>query len=353
MAKATLKLAEITAIHTVLGPIERSIDEDREAFGGNDAQLERIKKTIGLDKRRVVDAETTALDLGEEAVRCLPMEGEPDALIMVTQTPDHFQPCNAALLHGRLGYGPGCAALDVSLGCSGWVYGLYLASLMVETGGCERVLLVAGDTMSRCVHPQDRATAALFGDGASATLVERRSVASPAHFVLHSRGAGAEHIRVPAGGFRLRPSEATRVPETDKDGNIRSPEHLCMNGAEVFNFTMLEVPGAVTELLEEAGLSADAVDVFAFHQANRYILSNIARRLKIPMDKVPAGSVARFGNLSSASIPGVLCDEWRTALLDAPQRMLACGFGVGLSWATALLEIGPLKHCGLSDYRGK
>lgn len=350
MPRAILHQAELTALHTVVGPVLRRIDDDKEAFGGNEAQLERIKKTIGLNERRVVVPGTTALDLCREAALKLPTLEGVDALIFVTQTPDHFQPCNAALLHGQLGLPETTAAFDVALGCSGWVYGLYLASLMVESGGCERVLLCAGDTISRCVNPRDRATASLFGDGGSAALVERRSAPEPSWFVLHTKGSGAEHICVPAGGFRQPFSEETRVEIEDADGNVRSPENLYMNGAEVFNFAMLDEPKAVKEILDFAELDAAAVDCFAFHQANRYILTNVARRVKISLEKVPMESVARFGNLSSASIPGVLCDERADRLLGGPAQLLVSGFGVGLSWASAILQCGPLKHCGLSIF---
>jgi len=340
----------MTALHTVVGPVERRIDDDLAAFGGDAAQLERIKKTIGLDRRCVVEPGTTAVDLCAEAVARLALEEEPDALIFVTQTPDHFQPCNAAVLHGRLGWGESVAAFDVNLGCSGWVYGLYLASLMLESGGCRSVLLAAGDTLSRTVHPQDRATASLFGDAGSACWLQRRDTASPMWFAMQTRGAGAEYICIPAGAFRMPPSASTGVEATDADGNVRTPEHLYMNGAEVFNFALQEVPKALREMLTYAELSAEAIDIFALHQANRYILSNIARRVKAPLEKVPMASVGRFGNLSSASIPGVFCDERAAMLLENEQLVLASGFGVGLSWASAIFRCGPLRHCAWSHF---
>jgi 3-oxoacyl-[acyl-carrier-protein] synthase-3 len=350
MPQAILSQAMIAAMHTVVGPVERRIDDDLSAFGGNTAKLERLKKTIGLDRRRVVEGGTTAVDLCLAATLKLKLEAEPDALIFVTQTPDHFQPCNAAVLHGKLGWGEGIAAFDVNLGCSGWVYGLYLASLMIESGGCERVLLAAGDTMSRTVHPRDRATASLFGDAGSATLIERRKEPSEAWFALHTRGAAAGHLCIPAGAFRQPITEATGHEVTDDDGNTRTPENLYMNGVEIFNFAMMDEPKAVEEIMEISGQGVDDIETFAFHQANKYILGNIARRLKIPAEKVPIASVGRFGNLSSASIPGVLCDERGDALLSGSQQLLVSGFGVGLSWASAILQCGLLRHCALSIY---
>lgn len=348
MARSIFNQAEISALHTVLGSEQRSIDDDLEAFGGNPAQLARIKKTIGLDKRRVAPAEITALDLCEEAARALPLAEPPDALICVTQSPDHFQPANAAILHGRLGLGTDCAAFDVNLGCSGWVYGLYLAFMMIECGGCERVLLTAGDTLSHCIHPRDRATAALFGDAGSAALITRAVAPAPSHFILNTRGSGAQHIRVPAGAFRRRPGPETREEITDADGNTRCAESLHMDGAEVFNFSIGEVPAAVRAVMDFAAIGSEQIDAFAFHQANRYIITSIARRLKLPPAKVPADAVGRYGNLSSASIPAVLCDDLAGGLREKQQTLLLCGFGVGLSWASCILHAGPLAHCQLS-----
>lgn len=350
MPQAKFSSAKIMAMHTVVGSVEKHFDDDMAAFGGDQTQLQRIKKTIGLDRRYVVPPRVTATDLCLRAVEQLSLQAAPDALIFVTQTPDHFQPCNAAILHGKLGWDESVAAFDVNLGCSGWVYGLYLAMLMIESGGCERVVLAAGDTLSRCVNPKDRATASLFGDAGSATLLERSGGAGPAWFALHTQGSGARHICVPAGGFRQRPGDSTRVETTDDDGNTRSLEDLYMNGAEVFNFAMLDEPKAIKEILGIADLAVDAIDTFALHQANAYILGNIARRLKIPADKMPMASVGRYGNLSSASIPGVLCDERADMLTADTLQLLVSGFGVGLSWASAILSAGPLQHCALSKY---
>jgi 3-oxoacyl-[acyl-carrier-protein] synthase-3 len=349
MPKSKTNFAQITGIQTTLGPVQRCIDDDIENFGGKVAQIERIKKTIGLNKRYVVTDDLTSLDLCEDAARRLRINGDVDAIIFVTQTPDHFQPCNAAKLHGRLGLPVSCAAFDVALGCSGWVYGLHLASLMIEAGGCERVLLAAGDTMSRCVHPRDRSAASLFGDGGTATLVEKNSQGNETWFCLHTDGSQWENIQVPAGGFRLPKSAETSRVSTDAKGNTRSEETLLMDGAEVFNFSIQREPEAIREILDFSGLGVTDIDSLVFHQANRFIISNIAKRLKFPPEHVPRASVEKFGNLSSASIPTAICDE---VLPDSTvdQRIICSGFGVGLSWATALTTIESIDNFGISVF---
>jgi len=358
MARAHFQHAKISALSTSVGPVVKRIDDEIEFYGGNAAQLERIKKTIGLNERRVVQFGTTTADLCLHATRRLIAGGgldiaAVDGLVFVTQTPDYIQPCNAALLHGRLGLSKDCAAFDVNLGCSGFVYGLYLANLMVEAGGCHNVLLMAGDTISLCVNPRDRAVAPLFGDAGSVALIKRSEEMELSWFALHTDGLGFDHIIVPAGGFRRPHSPDTSFERSYTDGNYRAPENLHMNGAEVFNFSIKEEPPAIRELLDFARIGTADVDHFIFHQANRYIIGNIARRLKIPLGKAPSQTVERYGNQSSASIPCTICDAIAGEVRSSSRRLVLSGFGVGLSWASCLLSLGPLAYCQLNTYAEK
>ena len=351
MANSSFSGVRIGGVVTCVPTLEKCIDDEVDLFGGNEKQIARLKKTIGLNRRRVVEAGTTAVDLCHRAAtRLLAASGvelgQVSAMIFVTQTPDYLQPCNAAVLHGRLKLPTSCAALDVNLGCSGYVYGLWLAHMMVQAGGCDRVLLLAGDTMSRLVHPKDRSVAPVFGDGGSATLIERSDGGQQAWFSLGTDGSGYDKLIVPAGGQRSPKTESTCLDVEDEDGNVRSSEHLFMDGAEVFNFSITVEPKAVRELLAYADLSLDSVDHFVFHQANRYILTNIAKRLKIDITKVPMQTVERYGNQSSASIPSAMCGELQAVLCGAEaQRVLLSGFGVGLSWASAIVSLSDLSVC--------
>jgi len=342
-------------LSTVVGPECRRLDDELDAYGGNRAQLDRIKRTIGLNERWVAPPGVTALDLGAQAAAQLLAElgieaTKVDGLIFVTQTPDFSQPCNAALLQARLKMTSAVAAFDVNLGCSGFVYGLYLASLMVESGGCQRVLLVVADTVSQLVHPRDRSVAPLFGDAASAALVERTETEKPAWYALHTDGRGAQAIMVPAGGAREPIPPAAQAEQTDAEGNVRTRANLHMNGAEVFTFSIREEPPAIEAILRLAGWAVADVDAFLFHQANRYIIHNIAKRLKLPLDRVPADIVERYGNQSGASIPSTACVALGERLQSGPLRLVLAGFGVGLSWATACVTWGPLRACSLRHF---
>jgi len=344
MANARFKNILIEGIVTVVPQIIKSIDDEVDLYGGNNKQIERIKKAIGLDKRRVTDDFTTSLDLCIQATKQL-IDGasidkkDIDGLIFVTQTPDHFQPANAAIAHGKLELDKNCASFDVNLGCSGYVYGLWMAHMMIASGTCTKVLLLAGDTISKYVNARDRSTAPLFGDAGSATLVSSVESEVNSYFSLHTDGSGAEYINVPAGAFRCPSSSETAIEVQDDDGNWRSKNDLVMSGGDVFNFSIKTEPAAINEVLEYSDTTLDAVDYFVFHQANQYIIRNIAKRLKLPMDKVPCDTVSKYGNQSSASIPATINDSLSDAISKDKKTLVLSGFGVGLSWASAVVDM--------------
>ena len=337
MATAAIPGVALHTLRAVVPAREICIDEEVDQYPGGAAQLARMKQTLGVDRRRVVEPGQTACDLGEIAARATldAADGSmPDALLFVTQTPDHLQPGNAPLLHGRLGLPTSCAAFDVNHGCAGFVYGLWLAHSLIAAGGCRRVLLVCGDTLSRIVHPEDLALRPLFGDAAAAVLLEADPKVPTAYFDLQTDGSGHAALRHPASALRAWPSPENADVTRDADGNARSPQNLHMDGAAVFSFSIQRVPAALRALAEQTGQPLAAGEGVFLHQANRYIVRSIAKRLGLEVEQVPSDSFSRFGNTSSASIPLALADAARKAV--GPVAL--CGFGTGLSWASAWLE---------------
>lgn len=335
----------LAGLAVTTGSVVRDYIADGLAAGIERAVLERNSKTLGLKQRRVASPGVTALDLcGDAATRLLNDLGVDatsiDALIFVTQTPDHPQPNNASLLHGRLGLSKSVAAYDLSMGCSGWVYGLHQAALLCAHGGAARVLLCAGDTLSRLTNPGDRSMDPLFGDAGSATIVEKTGRSAPLHFVLGADGSGADAILVKQGGARQPAGSLTE--RTDKDGNRSLDANLVMNGADVFSFTLREVPSAIQSVMRLAGYAPEAVDALVLHQANRFILSTLAKKVGIPEAKTPMAAFEKYGNQSSASIPCALIDGLGDRLEAEALKSVGCGFGVGLSWGAFAGEIGPL-----------
>lgn len=338
------KDVQISAIVTVVPETIRHYTDDATRLGMPEKQAARIKKTIGLDRRHIAAGPTTALDLGEAAALRM-LDGHDidraaiDGLIFVTQTPDHFQPSNAAILHGRLGLTTKCAAFDIALGCSGFVYGLSVASSMLNSSDAEHILLICADTLSKCINPGDRSAGLLFGDAGSAILVSK-ATGSSITFSLNSDGEGSHHIQMPAGAFRMPKSDKTSEAYITDDGNVLTPENLIMDGGEVFNFSLSVEPTAITDMIAHQRLQDSEIDYIFFHQANKYIISNIIRRLKFPAEKAPMDIVEQYGNQSSASIPCAI-NHTLGGTIDISKNIIVSGFGVGLSWATAHLIFEP------------
>ncbi|MBY7894592.1 3-oxoacyl-[acyl-carrier-protein] synthase III C-terminal domain-containing protein [Vibrio furnissii] len=357
MANVSFNNVKITAISTVVPPTVKYIDDEIDLYGGNESQIKRIKKSIGLDSRHVIgNDDVTTLDLCLSATENLfklhHVDRESiDGLVFVTQTPDHFQPTNAAIVHGKLELSIDAACFDVSLGCSGYVYGLWLSHMMIQSGTCKNVLVLAGDTLSRCVNPRDRSAAPLFGDAGSATLVQRTDAPQKSYFSLHTDGSGFENIIQPAGAFRTPSSEQTKIVEVDGDGNSRSLEDLHMNGSEVFNFSIKREPEAIKQILEYSDFTIDEVDYVFFHQANQYIISNIVRRLKMPKEKAPSDIVGKYGNQSSASIPCAISYTLSKDEQKVEKPVILSGFGVGLSWASAIVDISGTVVTDVNIYQ--
>ncbi len=259
MAQNRLEGVRISGIASAVPSGVKRIEEEESLFNMTPSQTNRLQKDIGINKRHITVKDECTSDLCEHAANfLLPALGyDPltiDCLILVIQTPDYFQPATSCVLHGRLGLSKNCAAFDVNLGCSGYVYGLWLASMMISSGNCKKVLMLAGDTISRCVSPLDRAVAPMFGDAGSATIIENGPKDETITFSLHSDGKGYKHLIIPAGAFRNRPSSTTAQMIEREQGNIRSEENLYMNGAEVFNFSIREVPPLIEEVLSASKL---------------------------------------------------------------------------------------------------
>jgi 3-oxoacyl-[acyl-carrier-protein] synthase-3 len=337
------KKAAVKAVASFLPAGQLTNDQLAEEFGvwhGN-----QIFEKTGVAVRHVSGPDECASDLAVEAAKRLFAGGscaaeDIDFLILVTQMPDHFMPTTACLVQDRLGLKTSCGAIDVNLGCSGYIYGLALAKSLVEAGTATNVLLITSDTYTKWINPKDRSTRTLFGDGAAATLVSGVESESDliGPFVLGSDGRGVKDIVVPAGGFRLPVTPETSIEKDDGNGNCRSDENLFMNGGEVLGFTIRTVPPVINELLQKSGLSLDDVDLVIPHQANKFMLERLRAKLKIPVEKYWV-DMKESGNTVSATIPIAIESARKIGRLKAGDRALLTGFGVGYSWGATMIRI--------------
>jgi len=303
----------------------------------------KILEKTGIAERRIAADGETATDLAEQAARRLLDSGaasrdEIDFLILCTQAPDHILPTSACVLQHRLDLPTRVGALDVNLGCSGFVYGLALAGGLIAAGAARTVLLLTADTYSKFIHPDDKSVRTLFGDGAAATLIRAtdpsRDDATIGPFVFGTDGSGAGDLIVEAGAARLPRTAETGHEVADRLGNVRSRDHLYMNGGAVLNFTLREVPRAVDALLSRTGTVIGDYDRVILHQANKFMLDALGRKLGVEADRL-SRHYEMIGNTVSSTIPFVLEREMAEGGCSPGSRMMLVGFGVGLSWAAA------------------
>lgn len=303
--------------------------------------VEKFSEMTGVRRRRIALPEQTCSDLAFVAIQNLldknPVSDRVGVLVLVTQGPDYPLPATACVLHKRLGLPKDCMCFDVNLGCSGFLYGLQILGSLMNSLHTEYGLLAFGETAVRGVAPQDRSACMLFGDAGGAALVQRVAEAPVMRGAYRTDGEGFKAIITPAGKERNRgmPTERTLWG----DGNVRSDYDVYLNGADVMNFTISEVPKLIRECMADWTTAPNDYDALVLHQANAFIMRQVAKMSKFKMDKVPI-SIDRYGNTSSASIPLTLVDAYAGKALP-PLRLLLCGFGVGLSWAVMDITIDP------------
>lgn len=256
------------------------------------------------------------------------------ACVFISQTPDYRLPATACVLHKRLGLPKECMAFDVNLGCSGWVYGVNIVGSLLKTTNIQKALLLFGDTSIKTASPEDKSSIMLFGEAGSATLLVKEDN-SRVFGELMTDGEGFKAIIMPSGAYRNR--NGSHEPVVWGDGNIRSDYDGYMNGTDVFSFTITQVPKLIKRHMQENNSTPDQYDALVLHQANLYILQQISKKVKFPMEHIPI-SIDRYGNTSGTSIPLTLCDAYGETE-SKKLKLLACGFGIGLSWGVVEMDI--------------
>lgn len=318
-------------------------------------EKERFQKATGIKARRIVRDGQCASDLcmaaAEEALDKLGWARESiGALVMITQTGDQPVPATSIVLQDKLGLPQNCIAFDINLGCSSYPYGLAIVGSLMNSLGIPRALLLIGDVSSRVCSFKDKSAWPLFGDAGTATALEIEPNAPKMYFDLMSDGAGKNAIIIPAGGLASRnPISSSREYKDYTDNSIRSPENMILQGADIFSFAISKVPPSIMRAMELSGKTKEELDYLVLHQANKMINDNIAKKIGFSSHKVPE-SLEFYGNTSSASIPITLCAN--SKLFSQERSILLSGFGVGLSWGSAVVTIsgGVVLACTESNH---
>jgi len=303
--------------------------------------VEKVYSKVGVKERHLAAESETAGDLAEKAARKLFDEhqvspSDIDFLLLCTQSPDYRLPSTACILQDRLGIPTSAGAFDYDLGCSGCIYGMAVAKGLIVAGMASNVLLLTAETYTKYLHPDDKSNRTIFGDGAAACLISKeKGLAEIGDFVFGTDGSGADNLMVKTQGARF--PERTGLSTKDDDGHVNREDYLYMNGSAIFNFTLEQVPPMIKQLLEKSGLGKEDIDYFVFHQANKYMLSTLRKICGIPKDKFHI-DLEHTGNTVSSTILISLKDSLEQGLIRPGMKVMACGFGVGLSYGGTILH---------------
>lgn len=301
--------------------------------------VEKIDKKIGIKQRHVTVDGETASDLAVGAAEKLFAQigyerGQIDYLIFVTQSPDYHLPTTACTIQTRLNLSQRLTAIDVNLGCNGFVAGLSLAKAVIIAGQAKNVLLLTGETYSKYMHERDKSNRTIFGDGAAATLVSTEGMAEVGEFVIGTDGTGAENLIVKSGGARHpKPVDDLKF---DDFGNPRSSDNLYMDGPAILNYSLDSIPQLVEDVLGKNHVTMDDIDLHVYHQANTFLANLERRKLRIPEEKYYC-NIENFGNTVSSTIPIALCEALKEGRIKQGSKVLSVAQGLGYTWGGMVL----------------
>jgi 3-oxoacyl-[acyl-carrier-protein] synthase III len=353
--KCVFKNKKISAIVSVVPKEEYRFDDEYPIYKLTEDKAKRFKKMMSLDRHRIAPPEVCASDLCLFGLQQLLNDGtlkkeEIGALVFVSQTPDYVMPPTSNVIHGKLGLGHDVICLDINQGCSGFLVGLMQAFMLLEIAALPKVVLLCGETGSKLIDRCNRITYPLSGDAGSVTIIERCETENPIYVDVKNDGSRHKAIMVPAGAYRMPSTPETLKLKEVEEGVLQSLEHLHMDGAAIFNFTMTDVPPQVEEILSFSGNTRDSIEYFLFHQPNPFILKQMADKMKIPLAKLPNNIVTLYGNCSSVTIPLNIAHNCSEQLLRESHRVCLSAFGVGLTWISMVMDLGPLGVCKIVDY---
>jgi 3-oxoacyl-[acyl-carrier-protein] synthase III len=304
--------------------------------------VDKISSKTGIYQRHIAADDEFSSDMAIKAANKLFAEHDVspasiDFILLCTQSPDYFLPTTACLVQNQLGIPTTAGALDFNLGCSGYIYGLSLAKGLVMGGIARNILLITAETYSKFIHPRDKSNRTIFGDGASATLIcADDGFGTIENFDLGTDGRGGQNLIVRNGGLRFPAAKAQSHDVVDSYGNVSNDSNLYMNGPEIFNFTSESVPGLIRNVLSKNKLADSNVDLYILHQANRYMLNHLRKKMNIAEEQFYY-FIETCGNTVSATIPIALYEAKKGGRVKG--NVVLAGFGVGYSWGGCVIKV--------------
>lgn len=332
-------MATLEAISYILpGTIYSNEDFFLDFPGARDSNLEKV----GVLKRHIAAPGQTASDLAVLAGEKLFAEhsidrNEIDFILLVFAGPDYYMPSSSGIVHAKLGLRNNCGAMDINIGCSAFGYGLGVAAGLLEVAGLKKIVMLTSSTLTNTLHPKDRGSRFVFGDGAAATLITSGGDGKLGPFSFGNDGEGFDKIIIRDGGQRNPLTSQSYMERTNEDGKIICDANYFMDGLGIFQFSVKRVPGFVMELLEKAGLQKEDIDLYVFHQPNMVLNETIRKKIGIPEEKF-VHCIAEMGNTVQSTIPIALYESIKNGRLKRGMKVLTVGFGVGLSWSGAIID---------------
>ena len=338
-----LKINNVS-IRGISGCVPKNVEENKDLPFYFPEEASRVIEEIGIVRKHKATPEITVSDMCYGAAKKLLEElgwevDSVDLLALCTQNPDYLSQPTSFVVHEKLGLPQSTMCLDFFHGCPGWVVSLSSVCSLLSAGCIKRALLLDGDEVSRWIFPNNREERPLFGDAGTATALEYNPDAGPIYFNIGTLSEEGKALTNPLGGCRNPFTMETMKYTLDgRAGKLPKEKWLkVMDSMDVFSFAISKVPKALKKLCTEFDINIDYVDKLVLHQANKFMLENIAKRMKVPMEKVPLG-MRYYGNTTSASIPLALVTECQREITTGKQKSLVCGFGTGLSWGAAFFE---------------
>jgi len=337
----------ISGVLSILPNQEIAFEEEMDNYNFSTAKSLKLKLAMGYNKHRTVKEKTNISDMCVYGINYLfdndlLKKEDISALILVTQSPEHFMPPTSNIIHGKLELDTNVLCMDINQGCAGFIIGLIQAYMLLEQKSIKKIVLMNADVLSRKVSKRDRNSNPLVGDAACITIVEKSKESTTINAIINMNGKGAFSLQIPAGGFKIPCSPETAEMKEDENGNFRALENLVMKGDEVFNFVQTEVPPMIEELMNISGKKTDEIDYWLFHQPNKFMLNKLADKIGIPREKMPSNIVENFGNASGATIPTNISFNLGEAACNQTFNVCFAGFGVGLTWAAIEQQLGNL-----------
>lgn len=346
---------KITGILSVIPKNFKTFDEEMDNYHADKNRVKRLKMVMGYERHHIVEDGVTVSDLavfGMEYLFDNGLLGKDDisALVLVTESPDHFLPPTSNIIQGRLGLSEDILCVDINQGCAGFLLGIMEACSLLEQADMKKVVLINADILSRKVSRSDKNSWPLAGDAVSITILENTDDSERIDGEIKMDGSRADVLMIPAGGFRMPSTPETAVLREDAEGNSRSLDNLVMRGREVFYFVQSDVPPLIDGLFTRLGIRKSDIDWYLFHQPNKFMVEKLAEAIDIPYEKCPSNIVTKFGNTSGVTIPMNITFNIGERLLNESFKVCLSGFGVGLTWGAVVMNLGGFTFCRMIEF---